>query len=311
MKVSVIIPNYNYASFLKHTLDSVFSQSYNNIECIVVNDGSTDNSIEVLETLRKNRFPSLIIINKENGGLSSARNTGIKHANGDLIAFLDADDCWTSNKIANQVKEIFKTNADIVFSNYQYYDGFKYSNHSEKIIEEPTIMDFVAKNPILASSSSIILRKEVIQKVGYFDPNLRSLEDLDYWFRCALEGYRFSFCNHKDVFLRIHSQGNMSSNYMRMLSYHLIVLESQVMALKDKKLIEKNEHLFKKAIIERLGTIRWYAIQLKKYEYSLLTIFVGIRLNGVKYLFSVLIIKRIFSDFFGLLIKKGQPAVNE
>ena len=295
MKISVVIPNYNYAAFLEDTVASVFSQTYKNLECVVVNDGSTDNSYILLENLKKNKFPDLIIVNKENGGLSSARNAGIKKATGDLIAFLDADDFWSKDKLEHQVDTLIATAADIVFSNYQTFDGSQFTDHHETIVASPDRIDFISQNPVVGSSSSVLIKKSVIDKVGFFDPNLRSLEDLDYWFRCSVQGFSFVFCNFPDVFLRRHPT-SMETNHSRMLFYHLIVLDNQMNFMTDVKHDSSQKKRLIAAISNRLNLINWYAVQSGKHEYSFLTIVLGMRLVGARYLFSKIVFLRLIKN---------------
>jgi len=259
MKVSVIIPNYNYGIYLEQCIDSVFSQTYKNIECIVVNDGSTDESSIILNKLCE-RFSELVIIEKENGGLSSARNSGILRSTGDVIAFLDADDFWLPNKLANQIEALL--DYDVVYSNYVYFDNNEFTNHSERVIKDIQLTDFISGNPILGSASSILIRKMVIQEVGFFERSLTSIEDLDYWFRCIAAGKRFIFVNSKDVVLRNHST-SMSKNYTRMYYQHLIVLERQFDFLEKYSIKLKNNEL-KDPLLERLSKIRWYAYQINR-----------------------------------------------
>jgi glycosyltransferase involved in cell wall biosynthesis len=112
MKVSIIIPNYNYARFILATIDSIMAQSYKDVEIIVVDDGSTDNSREVLVDLQQ-KFPKLIkTIFQSNQGQGSAMNAGFYAATGDIVAFLDADDIWKPDKL-QRVVDIFKT-TDVV-----------------------------------------------------------------------------------------------------------------------------------------------------------------------------------------------------
>jgi len=98
-KISVIIPNYNYARYIEQAIESVLIQSYENVELIIVNNGSTDNSLEVLE-----KFGDKIhLIDQPNLGQSGARNSGLSLSSGELIAFLDADDFWEPNKLEMQI----------------------------------------------------------------------------------------------------------------------------------------------------------------------------------------------------------------
>lgn len=116
MKVSVIIPVYNVDQYLRHCLESVVFQSYLNKEIILINDGSTDCSQEICEEYVR-RYPFIRLINKENGGLSEARNVGILHATGDYVMFLDSDDYWQTDFLSDLVEIIHQNNkVEYIFS---------------------------------------------------------------------------------------------------------------------------------------------------------------------------------------------------
>ena len=114
--ISVVIPAYNAGQFLDETLESVLSQTYENWECIIVNDGSTDNTESIVKKWceKDSRFR---LTNKENGGLSSARNWGIKESKAEYIAFLDADDILTPDSLEIRINTLLKENVDLVYSN--------------------------------------------------------------------------------------------------------------------------------------------------------------------------------------------------
>ncbi len=255
MKVSVIIPTYNYALYLTRCVESVFDQSYRNFECIVVNDGSTDNTTEVLDAL-KQKYSELIVISKENCGLSSARNVGIKKSIGDLVCFLDSDDYWLPNKLLNQVSQITQ-GYDCVFSNYKFFDGNNLEFENNEIqSKDLTFYDFISRNPITGSASSIMIRKEFIIKVGLFNIKLRSLEDLDYWFRLFKENCKFKSILDKDVMIMKRINGNMSQDYITMYFSHLQVLYTQLSVLEKYDLDKKK---LKISLLSRLNKIGWYA----------------------------------------------------
>ena len=120
-KISVVIPIYNSEQYLRKCINSVLAQSYNNLEVVLVNDGSTDNCKEICMEYEK-KYPNIIVIHKENGGLSDARNSGIKNATGDYILFLDSDDYWESDFLGNIVKLIQSNKkVDYIFFRYKYY----------------------------------------------------------------------------------------------------------------------------------------------------------------------------------------------
>lgn len=115
--VSIIMPVYNVGEYLKDCLDSVINQTYTNIEIICVNDGSTDNSLEILKEY-KNKDSRIVIIDKANGGLVSARKVGVEAAKGEYSIYIDSDDWIELNMIEELVNEVRKTNADIVTSGF-------------------------------------------------------------------------------------------------------------------------------------------------------------------------------------------------
>ncbi len=161
MKVSVIVPVYNVEVYLEQCLESLINQTLDEIEIICVNDGSTDRSGAILEGYKK-EYKNIKIINKKNGGLSDARNYGLKHANGEYIGFIDSDD-WAEldmfEKLYNQAE---KYNADICISNYNevYEDSIK------------KVDDIEVEYPILHESSvcNKLFKREFIEKNNVLFP---------------------------------------------------------------------------------------------------------------------------------------------
>ncbi len=255
MKVSIIVPTYNHSEYISKCIDSVFAQTYKNIECIVINDGSTDQTEKELEKL-KLIYPSIKICTKDNGGLSSARNMGIRNATGELICFLDSDDYWLPNKLYNQIK-VLKNGHDCVYSGYKFFDeeNIETANH-EETKSQLDVYDFFERNPIIGSASSIMIRRECIDKVGFFNTKLRSLEDLEYWFRLFIAGYNFTVVYSDDVRIMKRRNGNMSQDYVTMFYSHLQVLSYQLSTVNKEVM---NSTLFKAAIYKRLNKIGWYA----------------------------------------------------
>lgn len=255
--VSVIIPNYNYAFYLSDTVKSVLEQSYQNLECIVVDDGSTDNSKEIIEKLKEkdNRVKAVF---KKNGGLSSARNAGIKIAAGTYISFLDSDDLWKSDKLKNQI-EIFENNSDVnfVFSNYiGFYPDGKQEPYMH-VFGNTNPFDFIKLNPIAGSASSVILHSDLVKKTGFFDESLRSTEDHDYWFRCVVAGANIKFCDSYDVLIRLHDT-SMSKNQARMNTYNFKVLVKQLDLL-SKQNFDMDPQRYRSLLSEKLQSILWIA----------------------------------------------------
>ena len=131
IKISGIIPIYNVEQYLSQCLDSIINQTYTNLEIILINDGSTDNSEKICNQY-KLLDPRIIVIHKTNGGLSDARNTGIKIATGDYISFVDADDFIDKNMYTILFQKINTTNADIIWYNhYNYQSSNEITDHNK------------------------------------------------------------------------------------------------------------------------------------------------------------------------------------
>jgi glycosyltransferase involved in cell wall biosynthesis len=182
MLISLIIPMYNSEKTITRCLDSVFKQSFKSeMEIIVVNDGSSDSSSDIVSEYSNlnNRF-NIILINQENGGVSKARNTGMKLANGDYIALLDSDDEWFPEKLEKQL-EVFESDNAISFIGGLI---FKPSLINQKIIEIP-LSRLIFKN--FFQPSTVIFKKDIIDKVGFFDESQKYAEEGNYFMRIAKE----------------------------------------------------------------------------------------------------------------------------
>ena len=182
MLFSVIIPMYNSEKTIVRCLDSVFKQSFKSeIEIIVVNDGSTDSSSDIVSEYSNLNNPfNITLINQENGGVSKARNTGMKLANGNYIALLDSDDEWFPEKLEMQLK-VFESDNEISFIGGLIY---KPSLVNQKIIEIP-LSRLIFKN--FFQPSTVIFKKDVIDKVGLFDESQKYAEEGNYFMRIAKE----------------------------------------------------------------------------------------------------------------------------
>lgn len=181
---SIIIPLYNKQETIKKTVDSILQQSLNDFELIIVNDGSTDKSVEIVESIKDSRIR---LINQKNQGVSAARNTGIKNAKYDWIAFLDGDDLWDKDflKTLNELSVKYP-NAGLYCGQYVQFDEKRDKIYLDRFpnIDEGffKLYDFL----FAVWSSSILVKKEVFETVGYFDTQLTHGEDLDMWIRIAM-----------------------------------------------------------------------------------------------------------------------------
>lgn len=188
VEVSVVIPMYNSEKTIERSLDSVINQTYQgNIEIIVVNDGSKDNSLKMVEEYRKNLKKINIkieIIDKKNGGVSSARNTGLKKANGEYIALLDSDDEWLEKKLKIQM-DILRNNKYIDFIGCERNNEITRIplKHTQKLFKVE-LRDLLIK--MFPQTSTAVFKREILKDIGYYDEKQKYAEDGNYWLRiCA------------------------------------------------------------------------------------------------------------------------------
>ncbi len=222
----MVIPVYNGQRFILQALSSVAAQTLPPKKIIVVDDGSTDRTPEVVGNFKC--IVPIDYVRKANGGLSSARNAGIARCTSEYIAFLDADDAWYPEKLAEQAK-VFKNSAmqnlGIVYSRYAIIDENGYLTDKYFVLEpDPSIRGNVfsmllTANKITGSGSGVLVKRECFQTVGDFDETLTACEDWDMWLRLA-ERYEFDYSSEILVKIRRHDT-NMQRDKMHMLSNHL------------------------------------------------------------------------------------------
>jgi len=207
-KVSVIIPAYNQAILTGKTIESVLSQTYKNIEIIVVDDGSTDNTAEFLEAYT-GRIKYLY---KKNGGACSARNAGIKLATGEYIGLLDCDDLYLPEKIELSVK-FLESHSDcgFVHSAAYFVDGngniLRKFSHCLSCRTGPIVKDLLFRDFIC--NSTVVVRKSCFNKAGLFDESIFTPGDWDMWLRLA-ENYKAGYIDKPLVSYRVSSSYNLS-----------------------------------------------------------------------------------------------------
>jgi len=180
--VSVIIPVFNSENTIEKTIQSVLNQTYNEYEIIIVDDGSTDNSVKIVkEFIKKNPDKNIKLLTKNNGGVSSARNLGIKNACGEYVAFLDSDDEWLQDKLEKQINILYKRK-DIDFigcnrNNESIRVLFKKYNKLKKI----NFFDMLIK--MFPQTSTVIVKKSVFDEIGMYDEKQKYAEDGNLWLR--------------------------------------------------------------------------------------------------------------------------------
>lgn len=230
MKVSIIIPCYNYADYLGECLESVLTQSFTDWEVWIIDDGSTDHTQQVSK-LFQIKDKRIKYHYQENQGLSNARNTGLSLSTGTYIQFLDADDLISRNKLDLQVKQL-EENPEVGVSYCQTW--YFHTNSPEKLWE-----DFALKNntkhPIIddkgfgllqalirrniTTVSSPLIRRSIIEEGIVFTESVSNSEDWYFWLQCALQGYRFQYLSNTSAFTKIRVHGDSMSQQKLQMYY--------------------------------------------------------------------------------------------
>jgi len=242
--VSVVVTCYNKEKYIAETIESVLQQSHENFELIIINDGSTDNSSKIIKSFNDSR---LKLIELNNSGVNVARNIGILASKGTKLAFLDGDDIWHQHKIESQLKYMTNNDLDMCFCDYDTIDDTGQINHSFVKINFPYFNyeklknKILGGNVILGSASSVIFNKEIIDKIGLFDEELKWGEDWEYWMRIVIFTDKIGFLEKQLTFLRFGiNQVQTTLNKKKRYSDSLYILKK---ALRSYKLTQKEKSL--------------------------------------------------------------------
>lgn len=192
--VSVIIPAYNIAPFVKDSLNSVFAQTYESFEIILINDGSKDT--KELEVALEPYFDKIIYGSQKNSGAAQARNAAICLARGELIAFLDGDDVWHSDFLESSVNFLKKNGLEMVYCDAelfgeQLFAGRTFMQDAPSAGEVNALSLISGKCNVITSGT--IIKKELVEKFGVFDVELPRAQDFDLWFRLARNGVKIAY----------------------------------------------------------------------------------------------------------------------
>ena len=221
-KISVIIPVYNGEKTIQETIESVLNQSESDFELIVINDGSQDATLDIVASIRD---PRLKVFSYPNGGVSASRNRGFFHAEGEFIAFLDADDLWTPEKLEAQLKALQKNpQAAVAYSWLDHIDesGQFLRSGCRRTSTGDVYKDFLLAQ-FLENFSNALIRKQALLEVGGFDESLTHAEDWDMFLRLAAR-YNFVAVPSTQILYR-RSANSATANYYKMEAGFLKVLE--------------------------------------------------------------------------------------
>ncbi len=228
--ISIVLPVYNGAQTIATTVDSVLHQDFVDFELLVINDGSTDSTLDILASFNDSRIK---IHDFKNRGLAASRNRGIHLAEGEYVAFIDADDLWTADKLAKQLAALKEDIENgMVYSLTDCIDeNDQYLGHGSHIIDSGHIYNHLLIWNFLDNGSNPLIRKHVLEEVGPFDETLAAAEDWDIWLRIAYK-YKVACVPEPQILYRIHSNA-MSSNIKQQEAASFRVLEKAVQRLPE------------------------------------------------------------------------------
>ena len=268
--VTVIIPTFNSGTYLKEAVESALNQDYSNIEVIVIDDGSTDQSLSLL-TEYSNR---ILIVTSENFGAASARNLGILASSGEYIAFLDSDDKWSSKKIGIQMSLMIQDNLDLVYCAGQEFSVEGGFGKIHTPVFKGSCYQYYRKYPsrdiVAIGPSGSIIKKSLLHRSGIFDTKIPApSEDWDFFRRFSQQG-KFGYSSEVLVQRRIH-ENNIS--HKSLLGYYLgnrnallkMFIDDRNIGIIEKRVIwAKYNYISAKAFARRGQVVRslWIGFQI-------------------------------------------------
>jgi glycosyltransferase involved in cell wall biosynthesis len=232
---SVIIPTYKAEKYIAKTIKSVLAQTYSHFEIIVVDDESPDRSLAICQQFQDSR---LKIISQKNRGLAGARNTGIRHAQGDYLAFLDADDLWLPEKLEKHLQHLESSpQIGISFSRSAFIDSEDRSIGTYQMpkLTNITAAHLLCRNPI-GNGSAPVIRREVFADIKfqdnlygtvedfYFDESFRQSEDIECWIRIAIAtNWQIEGIAEALTFYRVNSEGLSADITKQLISWEKVI----------------------------------------------------------------------------------------
>lgn len=222
--VSIVMPAYKVAPYISETLDSVFAQTFNGYEVIVVNDGSPDT--KELEQALEPYLNRIVYLKQENLGAGAARNAGLRRARGEFTAFLDADDLWLPDYLSEQIKFIREGDYDFVYADATLFGQSPLAGRTFMQIapsDGEVTFESLINGKCNVITSGVVARTRLILEVGMFDEGLRNSQDFELWVRLVRRGARTAY--QRKVLLRYrYHENSLSGDALNQIKRELRVL---------------------------------------------------------------------------------------
>jgi glycosyltransferase involved in cell wall biosynthesis len=269
-KVSIIIPTYNRAHMIERSIQSVFNQTYQYFEIIVIDDGSIDNTKDIISKLIKKyntNSRKIKYYHQYNSGACVARNKGLLLSSGDYIQFLDSDDFIEKNKIKTQLKKIEKENTPCVLCDFQYIDYL--GNVIKSVKNDGNIHEYVSNFRSVSIMTPLIKKTSILSSLKW-NPKLRRNQDMDFIFRYFLSIENVSYTPGFFCKYNMHNDNRISDSYYKGIQCFELYRSFRNFFLKNKKEIPQNNYYLIKKYRNRLFHI--FLIQNLKRPFPIATI---------------------------------------
>lgn len=238
--ISIITPAYNASSTITKTIESVITQTHQNWELIIINDGSTDNTLDAIDRIKD---PRIKVYDYSNAGVSEARNRGIKLAQGEYIAFLDADDWWTTDKLALQLQALTDNPQGGVAYSWTYFSYQQTEKYfpSKAIYHQGNVQSQLLKRNFLHHGSNPLIRRQAIIETGWFDSSFPHCADWDYYLRLAAN-WDFVVVPQHQIYYR-QSTNSMTSKIGAIEQQLILMLNKTYARLSSQERAKKKQSL--------------------------------------------------------------------
>jgi len=252
--ISIILPLYNGGEFIEKTLLSIGQQSFNNAELIIIDDGSTDNSIEIIKNVSSNSssliLKNLKIISQKNSGVASARNHGINMAEGEWLSFIDQDDIWFPGKLEKQIEIVEKTNASFCYTAFSrfYADGREVTKKNGSSDRKESLR-LLASGKLFIPPSVALVKKETAEIEGGFNSDFIPSDEWDFFLK-ILEKYNPVYCPEILVKFRSHPTSTAKKQKRK-------IFEAQLKVIEQHTIIAKKTGFYKE-LRKRKANVLWH-----------------------------------------------------
>lgn len=219
IRISIVLPLYNSENYISETIKSVLIQTYKDWELIIIDDCSTDNSIEVVKEIQKSEQRIRLIQLNSNSGAAIARNEGIKEAKGEFIAFIDSDDVWQPNKLELQLKVMEEENSTLCHTSYSLFD-----ESGKNMSKQTTCKKYITYSELIKynwiGTSTVIFNARILGK--HYMPDIRNRQDWALWLQLIKHAGRAHFIFIPLVKYTVRS-GSISNNKIKLIKYHWFI----------------------------------------------------------------------------------------